>query len=226
MATGVLMDGMELPAAKVGWLAVFIAWFKLWGFKLVKLLIGIGYVAVIGEGLRMVVPALGIKLYKLPLLGALRQYQGWHDLDLALFAGMLLFALSSWIWCALLETWLYDNTALQVTDRAAAKYEKFLGVLGSIILLSDACLFYRAMTFVGWGAKSFSHSAALCTLAYLAVLVAVCVVSVNLKRNYLSLKRGRKPQGVPYEAPNDLRVDVLFPRMSGANGANGSRVSA
>lgn len=177
------------PVVRLNRLALFIAWVKMWGFVPVKILIGIGYVAVITEGLRMVVPALGIKLYRLPLLSVLKDYEVWHKLDLAIFAGMLLFTLSSWIWCVLLESWLYDRTGLETSGRSATKYERCLLVLGSVILFSDACLFYRAMTFVGWGGEVFSATSLLCTVAYLAVLVAVCAVSVNLKRNYVFLKR-------------------------------------
>jgi len=172
---------------------VAVAWARLWGFRPIKFLIGVGYVVVITEGLRMVVPALGIKLYNLPLLGGLRDYEGWHDLDLAPFVAVLLFLFSSSIWCSLLETWLYDGSMLQAVGRQATRYETCLLVLGSIILFADACLFYRAMTFVGWGGAVFSPSSLLCTLAYLAILVSVCVVSVNLKRKYLSLKRGELP---------------------------------
>jgi hypothetical protein len=175
-------------------LGVWIAWLRMWTFEPVKLLIGVGYVAIITEGLRMVVPALGIKLYRLPLLSFLRNYEVWHKLDLALFAGILLFALSNWIWKVLLETWLYDKSGLDSAGRNASKYERCLLVLGSIILFSDACLFYRAMTFVGWGGQVISPTALLCTAAYLAVLVAVCAVSVNLKRNYLFLKQGREKE--------------------------------
>jgi hypothetical protein len=181
---------MVLPRPRAGRLVLAIAWLKLWGFTPVKFLIGIGYVAIITEGLRMVVPALGIKLYRLPLLGMLKDYQVWHQLDLAIFAAMLLFTLSSWIWCVLLDTWLYDKEALAIAGRNSRKYELCMFVLGTVILFSDACLFYRAMTFVGWGGEAVSISALICTVAYLAVLVSVCAVSVNLKRNYLSLKRG------------------------------------
>jgi hypothetical protein len=176
-----------------GAFAIAMAWAKLWSFRPVKLLIGIGYVVVITEGLRMVVPALGIKLHKLPLLGSLRDFEGWHDLDLAPFAAILLFFFSSSIWCALLETWLYDNSMLKASGRSATRYETCLTILGSIILFSDACLFYRALTMAGWGAAVFSLTAMFCTLAYLAILVSVCVLSVNLKRNYLSLKNGLVP---------------------------------
>jgi hypothetical protein len=172
---------------------IAIAWAKLWSFRPVKLVIGIGYVVVITEGLRMVVPALGIKLHKLPLLASLREFEGWHDLDLAPFAAILLFFFSSSIWCALLEVWLYDNSMLKASGRSADRYETCLMVLGSIILFSDACLFYRALTMAGWGGAVFSLTAFFCTLAYLAILVSVCVLSVNLKRNYLSLKNGFAP---------------------------------
>jgi hypothetical protein len=184
--------GVVRPAGR-SVVQIVMAWMKLWCFRPIKLLIGIGYVIVITEGLRMVVPALGIKLYSLPLLGALRDYEGWHELDLAPFVAVLLFFFSSTIWCALLETWLYDGSMLKADGRQTERYETCLLVLGSIILFADACLFYRAMTFVGWGGAVFSISALLCTLAYLAILVSVCLVSVNLKRNYLSLKLGVSP---------------------------------
>jgi hypothetical protein len=173
-----------------------IAWIKLWCFRPIKLLIGAGYVAVITEGLRMVVPALGMKLYTLPFLGTLKRYEVWHELDLAPFCAVLLFLFSSYIWCALLETWLYGEAALAATGRCPARYQQCMGVLGCVILFSDACLFYRAMNMAGWGGQGFSFTSLFCTLAYLAILVSVCVVSVNLKRHYLSLKRGREPHGV------------------------------
>lgn len=177
-------------------LQLFLAWIRLWCFGVVKFLIGVGYVAVIAEGLRIVVPALGMKLYKLPLLGTLKDYEGWHRLDLALFAGILLFALSSSIWCELLDRWLFSDSASEPSGPSTANYEKCLVIVGSVILIADACLFYRAMTFVGWGGGPFSFTALLCTLAYVAVLVAVCMTSVNLKRKYLSFKCGYDKQGV------------------------------
>jgi hypothetical protein len=141
----------------------------------------------------MVVPALGMKLYNLPFLGALKRFEVWHELDLAPFCAVLLFMFSSYIWCALLETWLYGEAAFPAAGRSAARYQRCMVVLGCVILFSDACLFYRAMTMAGWGGQGFSFTSLFCTLAYLAILVSVCVVSVNLKRHYLSLKRGRRP---------------------------------
>jgi hypothetical protein len=169
-------------------LPLILAWARMWLFMVAKILVGVGYVAVITSGLRTVVPALGMRLYRLPLFSQLKHYEVWHDLDLAMPAGILLFGLSSWIWCVLLESWLYDQNDLGASGRNATKYERCLLVLGSVILFADACLFYRAMTFVGWGGEVFSISSLICTLAYVAVLVAVCAVSVNLKRKYLSLR--------------------------------------
>src|SRR5581483_8063231 len=177
-------------------LATMIAWVKLWCFRPIKGLIGVGYVAVITEGLRMVVPALGIKLHTLPFLGALKRFEVWHELDLAPFCAVLLFLFSSYLWCSLLETWLYGGAALPAADRCPERYQRCMLVLGGVILFSDACLFYRAMTMAGWGSQGFSFTSLFCTLAYLAILVSVCVVSVSLKRHYLSLKRGRMPHGV------------------------------
>jgi hypothetical protein len=185
----------RMPPARATYLAIMIACLKLWCFRPIKFLIGLGYVVVITEGLRMVVPALGLKLYNLPFLGLLRSFEVWHELDLAPFVAVLLFLFSSSIWCALLDTWLYGAAALQAAGRCPTRYQRCMVVLGSIILFSDACLFYRAMTMAGWGSEGLSLTSLFCTFAYLAILVSVCVVSVNLKRNYLSLKRGRVPYG-------------------------------
>lgn len=178
------------PAASSSQFAVIVALVKLVGFRLIKLLVGFGYIAVITEGLRMVVPALGMKLYNMPFLGALKNYEGWHHLDLAPFAAVLLFCLSSAIWCALLEAWLYDDSTLRASGRCPVRYQQCMVVVGGVILFADACLFYRAMTMVGWSGRALSLPSLICTLAYLAVLVAVCMASVNVKRAYLSLKRG------------------------------------
>lgn len=169
---------------------IFFAWFKLWCFRVVKALIGAGYTVVITEGLRTVVPALGMKLYSMPFLGSLRDFEGWHELDLAPFAAVLIFLFSSSLWCSLLEAWLYDDSSLQATGRCPVRYQQCIRVLGVIILLADACLFYRALTFAGWSGNAFSTTALFSAMAYLAILVSVCMVSVNLKRHYLSLKRG------------------------------------
>lgn len=173
-------------------LALFIAYLKMWAFRPIKWLIGVGYIVVITEGLRMVVPALGMKLYNLPFLGSLRDFEIWHELDLAPFVAVLLFLFSSSIWCVLLEAWLYDDSTLRALGRQSLRYQQCMVVLGGIILFSDACLFYRAMTTTGWGTDRLSLPSLLSTAAYLAILVSVCVVSVNLKRNYLSLKRSRR----------------------------------
>ena len=176
-------------------LAQVVAFLKLWAFRAFKGFIGLGYIVIIDEGLAMVVPALGIKLYRMPFLGSLREYEGWHHLDLAFPAAALLFLLSSSTWCTLLEVWMYDRSTDQVIVRRSDRYEQCLRVVGGIILVADACLFYRAMTFAGWGGDVVSATALLSTLGYVAVLVALCVNSVNLKRKYLSLKCG-EPQGV------------------------------
>lgn len=114
MAT--LYAGEMPPARKLTPELVF-AGGKLWCFRVIKALIGLGYVVVITEGLRMVVPALGIKLHSMPLLGGLRDYEGWHELELAPFAAVLVFLFSSSIWGVLIESWLYDDSALGVNGR-------------------------------------------------------------------------------------------------------------
>lgn len=189
MATDYAGGMTQLPRINPG---LVIAWIKLWVYRLFKSFIGIGYIAVIIEGLRMVVPALGTKLHRLPLLGALKDYEFWHDLDMAPFVAAVLFTFSNWIWCQLLEAWLYEDAPLYASDRSE-RVQQCLMLLGGIILFADACLFYRAMTLVAWGTQTWSLTSLMSTLAYLAVLVCLCMQSVNLKREYLSLKRGYTP---------------------------------
>jgi hypothetical protein len=182
-------DALDSSGEKMS-VALAFAYGKYWAFMLVKLIVGIGYVSLISEGLRMIVPTLCVKLYTLPFLSSLRDYEETHALDLAPFVAAILFAFSSSLWSALLEAWLYDDAMLQATGRCPVRYRQCMLWLGGIILFADAALFYRAMTFTGWQSNIFSLSALLATLAYLAILLAVCLVSVNLKRGILSLKRG------------------------------------
>ena len=67
------------------------------------------------------------------------------------------------------------------------KYRKLIVGLGFVILGSDACLFFYAITQMGWSGGGFSATALIATAAYLAVVVYLSYVSVTLKQNVLDL---------------------------------------
>lgn len=152
---------------------------KLYGWKcLTFLLVCPIYVVVISEGLRIILPTLAQRLYKLPFLHSLEYYEGAHLLDIAHFLALIIFIAVSVLWEYVIESWIYEGIEVsQVTARMNA----ITGFLGFVILGADACLFYLAMASIGWGGARFSFSAVLGTLAYIAVLMFTSFMSVRLK---------------------------------------------
>ena len=91
---------------------------KAWLWKLITIVVLAPiYCSVIAEGLRMLVPALGQKLHKLPIPGfsGFGQYKETHRLDLAIFMAVFLLLAVWWLWEQLLKVFLsteavFDNT--------------------------------------------------------------------------------------------------------------------
>jgi hypothetical protein len=146
-----------------------------WGWQIAtKLILGLIYLAVISEGLRVLIPALGQKLYKLPGLSPLQDFEGTYRLDLAPFFALFLLVAVFVLWGRIIEVVVSDrDPSLWTTE------ERFLFVLGCVILGADAILFFFAMTQMGWG-SGFTLSALVATAAYVGVLVFVSWMSVHL----------------------------------------------
>lgn len=157
---------------------------KVWAWKVFTLPpMGVIYVAVISEGLRFLVPALGQKLWKLPIPGfsLLRDYEWSHRLDLAYFLALFLLVAVCVLWELALALYLGFELPF---ERAVAKpdnYRRLVVILAVAVLGGDACLFYCAMTQLAWSGNSFSIPALLATVCYLAVIVFVSFLTVRLK---------------------------------------------
>lgn len=164
-------------AGSIGWLL-----FKMFFF-------GFLYVYLISDGLRMLIPTLGQKLYKLPGLASLRSFEETHKLDLAVFFAAVLFVAVTMIWMYVIEAWLFPNRELGYDDVDHGRYRSFVFTLGIVILGSDLFLFYIAMLSVGWKGAYFSLSALLATLAYGACVVAVNFISVMFTYEFESVKK-------------------------------------
>lgn len=140
-----------------------------------KLFLGVIYLAVISEGLRVLIPALGQKLYKLPGLSSLQDYEATHRLDLAPFFAVFLLVAVFVLWHRIVELWLSGEEF----SRLAKEHQLVVG-MGCMILGADAVLFYLAMTQMTWGGGGLSFSALVATGAYVGVLIFVSWMSVIL----------------------------------------------
>jgi len=164
----------------------FVAW---WILDMIGM--GLIYVSVISEGLRTLIPSMGQKLWKIPGLGALKDYEGTYKLDLAPFMAVFIFIAVTYLWDEILELWLLRHP----TDGPwkPDNQEMFVVGLGAVILGADIVLFYCGLTQMGWGGNSLSFSALVGTAAYVGILLFFTYVSINLRLQLRSVI-GRKKE--------------------------------
>lgn len=165
--------------------ALVLAHVKFWLWKaLTMLVLGPIYCSVIAEGLRLFVPVLGQKLYKLPMPGfaQLALYQETRRLDLAIFLALFLLIAVWWLWEQVLKVLLSTDSAFQDSGWNPDIYKRLVLILGVVVLVADSALFYVSMVQMGWGGARFSLPAVLATAAYVAVIVFVSLVSLNLRK--------------------------------------------
>ena len=159
---------------------------KRWLFEIVAVVVvGPIYCVVIASGLREIVPALGQKLYKLPIPGftMFGDYVGTRRLDLAIGMAVILLFSVCWLWERILFTIMSPDEAFADAGWDPEAYRRVVLTLGTVILLSDGLLFYYAVTQTGWGGGGFSFTALIATAAYVAVIVFISLVSLNLRRS-------------------------------------------
>lgn len=187
---------------------LFLARVKYWAWYIItKICLGIVCIGIVSEGLRMFVPALGQKLYRLPGFGFLRNYEETHSLDIAPFLAFF-FVISVWYLIEkMLKLWL-PSDSIDRTDVLwnGEKEMKIVTAMACVLITVDCVLFYTAIARMRWGASMFSFSALLATLAYLSVLVFVSYVSAKLHGRVAELK-------ALSELSHD--VEVLEPQIQG-----------
>lgn len=156
---------------------------KFWSWNVAtKSVVTIVYLALISQGLRYVIPDIGMRLYKLPGLSFLEGYTATYRLDLAhVFAVVPL--LSAWIlWHLNLEMYLRPY---QFADRFRRwdvdRIKRVVVTMGAVIITGDAALFCAAVTLVSWGQAKLSAAAVLATAVYVTVLGFVTFFSLLLK---------------------------------------------
>lgn len=184
-----LRDWPPIAARRpIRWSVVY-ALFKYWTWQAVtKVVLGIIYLAVIAEGFRLIMPALGQKLYRLPGLGWVRDYEATHRLDLANFFSIFMLVAVWYLWGMILSMWLRFDGAPDEGRLHGSRIKSLIISLGLVILLADAFLFYSAMVQMGWASTAFSFEALVATAAYLAMLVFVTFVGLVLHQNVVDRK--------------------------------------
>ncbi len=171
------------PSPPLTLAAVVVAHAKYWLWKALTIVVlGPIYCSVIAEGLRLLVPALGQKLHKLAIPGfaLCAQYQETRRLDLAIFLALFLLVAVWWLWEQVLKVLLSTDVAFQNSGWNPEAYKRLVLILGVVVLVADAALFYLSMVQMGWGGTRFSLPTLLATAAYVAVIVFVSLVSLNL----------------------------------------------
>jgi hypothetical protein len=166
---------------------LFFARLKHWTWQIaVKGPLALVYISLISDGARLLISDLGRKLYKLPFLGFLQDYEGWHKLDCAhLFALGLLLAVFV-TWNNLIHSWLqvHDDQKSGCNQR---NYQRIVTVLAVFVLSIDAIFFYRAVVAEEWDSSLLSVTGLIATVAYIVVQVFVSFVSVTLKQEVKAL---------------------------------------
>jgi hypothetical protein len=158
-----------------------------------KLILAVLSVAISSEGLRVLNPEFGQKLAKLPIPGAflLEQDEIGHRLDVAHGLALILVTVVFLSWANVLRHWLLpDEPERHGFD--ADNYHFITTAIGFLILTADAALFFYGCVQMSWGG-GFSVTTLIATVAYVSVVIAVSLVSVELHQRVRNLSRRDKP---------------------------------
>lgn len=187
-----LVDSLSafVPSKKPLRWAVIWAYLKYWTWQVVtKTSWLVIYIAVISEGLRYSVPPLAQKLYKIPGLSDLQDYELTHAMDMAQLLALFMAIAVCFLWEEILELRLQSEDTFDDHGWNSETHRQLIVGLGVVILGADACLFYVAMTQMGWQGTTLSIPALLATCAYIAVLVWVSFVTISLRQTISDLKK-------------------------------------
>ena len=89
-----------------------------------------------------------------------------------------------WLWEQVLKVLLTTDIAFHDSGWNPDAYKRLVLILGVVVLVADAALFYISMVQLGWGGARFSLPSLLASAAYCAVIVFVSLVSLNLRKPF------------------------------------------
>ena len=169
---------------KYNW-KLLLARFKYYGWLVfTKLVLGVVYLSIVADGLKYIIPSLGMKLSKVPLFGFLDGYQLTYRHDLA--SAMALFVLLAvfWLWDQALTLWIIGKDTKYVSDDPLfrVRRESSIYSLAIVVLSMDAILFFIALVQSNWDGSVFSFTALIATILYSSVLIFVTLVTIELRQ--------------------------------------------
>lgn len=145
------------------------------------------YITIVAEGYRILIPTLSKKIFTLPFLGFLRQFEDAHRIDLAIVMSVILMFSVVFLWEKLLDRFVFNaherlsSYSRREADTAFAEHQFFF-IVGVVILVCDALLFYFGVSNLSWGG-GFSFTAVIATAAYISVILTIAHVSNRLRHN-------------------------------------------
>lgn len=145
-------------------------------------LLGLAYMELEAEGLRLTLPTLGKKLHKLnvPFLQGLARYRETNRIDLAVCVALLLELATFWAWDTFLKHYLYAHPPVQGRFNAE-KFQRLTCSLALGVISFDCYLFYRGTQALMWGSSEFSLTAVVTTLGWAILIVIASVISIQLQ---------------------------------------------
>ncbi|TWT51736.1 hypothetical protein KOR42_34230 [Thalassoglobus neptunius] len=151
-----------------------------WAWQVItKAVMGVIYLSIICEGIRMVLPV-NRRLSELPFLGWMDDYEGTYELDLATLMSMAMLVTVWMTWQHLLKLWVTEKVGFDRRLRQLNNTDSFMLMLGGFLLFAESFMFYIAVTEMSWSSSSFSFTSLFATIAYVSVLVFTIFTSVNL----------------------------------------------
>jgi len=160
---------------------------KYWGWQVAsKIILGIIYLSVVSEGLRLAFPVLSLKIHKMPVPVVAAWMAGdevFHRFDAAhIIAFLFLFGVF-FTWVRILREWLSPH---EVQDIWSVKQRRWLWATAGIIILGADCFaFYYGVCMLGWGDGFLNIPALIGTVAYGTGLIICAFISLDLAMRVL-----------------------------------------
>ena len=172
--------------------SVWSARIKYWAFVIIVKFgaLGLIYVEVISAGWRALMPDLSKKLYKTAFPGAwlLEEDETGHKLDLATVAAIILFGVVLMLWPLMLKYWLTPDEPPE-TQWDPGRYRGLIYCLGILVLGGDIAMFLYSVIKTGWAGESISFTSVVATILYVAIVITICLIGMNLKQEVIDLRK-------------------------------------
>ncbi len=176
-----------VSSERAHWLKVLVRWPVYMCLMIAKFGFGFLCANVAAEGTRLLFPAWGKKLHRMPGFGILRDYEATYQLDGAfVFAGFVIFIVFA-VWDAfftrVLKAEASGDRYFEYADLFPTVGDKFAIVAGIVLSATDFILMYRSMNEMSWGSGWFSLTSLLAACAYFALIVLFCFVVAHFRHN-------------------------------------------